>query len=106
MTIWKATEFDEYKLKPLTVSDIKDAEERLEVRLPKAYLEILMKQNGGHIKYNAHPSPMPTDWGESFVQAEYIMGIGQQNGILESSYFIKEWGLPEGLVLFNGDGHS
>lgn len=106
MTIWKAIEFDEYKLKALTVTDIKEAEERLEVRLPKAYLELLTEQNGGNINFNAHPSPVSTAWGENFVQVEYIMGIGQQNGILESSYFIKEWGLPEGLVLFNGDGHS
>ncbi|WP_404448282.1 SMI1/KNR4 family protein [Sutcliffiella horikoshii] len=105
MTIWKATEFDEYELKPLTVSDIKEAEERLEVRLPKAYLELLMEQNGGNINYNAHPSPVPTDWGENFVQVEYIMGIEKENGILGNSYFIKEWGLPEGLILFNGDGH-
>ncbi|WP_404469682.1 SMI1/KNR4 family protein [Sutcliffiella horikoshii] len=106
LTIWKATESDEYKLKPLTVSDIKEVEDRLKVRLPKAYLELLMEQNGGQIVFNAHPSPVPTDWGDSYVQVEYIMGIGKENGILRNSYFLKEWGLPEGLILFNGDGHS
>ncbi|MDQ7860318.1 SMI1/KNR4 family protein [Peribacillus frigoritolerans] len=27
-------------------------------------------------------------------------------GILENDYYIKEWELPEGLILFNGDGHT
>ncbi|MEV5113863.1 hypothetical protein [Peribacillus frigoritolerans] len=62
-------------------------------------------QNGGQPICNAHPSPVPTVWGESFVIVEHIKGIGSGNGILENDYYIKEWELPEGLILFNGDGH-
>lgn len=32
--------------------------------------------------------------------------MGKEKGILESEYLIKEWDLPENVVLISGDGHS
>ncbi|MBO1001005.1 SMI1/KNR4 family protein [Bacillus sp. SD075] len=93
-------------LQPLTDEIVKKAEELFNVTLPNSYIAILKQQNGGQPICNAHPSPVPTVWGESFVIVEHIKGIGAGNGILENDYYIKEWELPEGLILFNGDGHT
>lgn len=103
--IWEASN-TEYKLQPLTDEMVKKAEEQFKVELPNSYLTILKQQNGGQPIYNAHPSPLPTVWGENFIIVEHIKGIGTDNGILENDYFINEWVLPEGLILFNGDGHT
>ncbi|MFS0605580.1 SMI1/KNR4 family protein [Peribacillus frigoritolerans] len=104
-SIWEDSN-DEYMLQPLTDEIIKKAEELFNVTLPDSYIAILKQQNGGQPICNAHPSPVPTVWGESFVIVEHIKGIGSGNGILENDYYIKEWELPEGLILFNGDGHT
>ncbi|MFE0505102.1 SMI1/KNR4 family protein [Peribacillus butanolivorans] len=104
-SIWQASN-DEYMLQPLTDEIIKKAEELFNVTLPNSYIAILKQQNGGQPICNAHPSPVPTVWGETFVIVEHIKGIGAGNGILENDYYIKEWELPEGLILFNGDGHT
>ncbi|MED3790369.1 SMI1/KNR4 family protein [Peribacillus frigoritolerans] len=104
-SIWEESN-DEYMLQPLTDEIVKKAEELFNVTLPNSYIAILKQQNGGQPICNAHPSPVPTVWGESFVIVEHIKGIGSGNGILENDYYIKEWELPEGLILFNGDGHT
>lgn len=98
-SIWQEDN-DYYKLPPLSEGDIKMVEKLFKVKLPDSYLNILMVQNGGHIIYNAFPIE------DSYIEAEYIYGIGEMNGILSSPYFIKEWEMPEGLILFNGDGHT
>lgn len=32
--------------------------------------------------------------------------MGKNPGILDSKYLLKEWDMPDGLILFNGDGHT
>lgn len=97
---------DEFKLQPLTEEIFKEAEEAFGVKLPESYYAILNVQNGGNIIYNAFPSATPTAWAETFIAIDHIRGIGIENGILNNAYFIKEWDMPEGLILFSGDGHS
>jgi len=56
----------------------------------------------------------PTAWAPDHVPVDVIFGIpavgdvgrfGTGVGILQTAYMTKEWGLPGGLVLLNGDGH-
>lgn len=105
LNIWKNTDNDFYKLDPVNEMEINNAELELGVKLPNTYKKQITIQNGGFIIYNAHPSPVPTVWGENLVKFDAIMGIGKHGGILESEYFIKEWGMPVGLIMLNGDGH-
>lgn len=105
--IWQ--EDTEYgKLEPLTDEMVKKAEEKLGIKLPNSYISILKQQNGGYIKFNAHPSDVPTSWADNHVNIDHIFGIatGKEKGILESEYLIREWGLPKNVVLISGDGHS
>ncbi|PLR70679.1 SMI1/KNR4 family protein [Bacillus sp. UMB0728] len=103
--IWQ--EDDEYyKLKPLTDKEVEKAENKLKVKLPKSYIYLLKEQNGGYINYNSFPSNVPTSWADDHINIEHILGIGEENSILESEYLIKEWGLPKNIVLISGSGHS
>ncbi|MFF2288694.1 SMI1/KNR4 family protein [Peribacillus butanolivorans] len=88
--------------KPVTDSEIAEFEEQLNIKLPSTYLELLRIQNGGYITYNAFKN----DTLENGIMIDHIYGIGGELSILDSTYLIKEWELPEKLVLFAGDGHT
>ena len=82
------------------------AEAKLKIKLPKKYIEILKQQNGGVIKFDSLPTEVLTSWADDHVNVDHILGIGEDSGILESGYLIKEWDLPKNIVLISGDGHS
>jgi hypothetical protein len=103
--IWRK-DSEYFKLKPLTDKAVEEAEEKLKVKLPESYINLLKEQNGGYIIYDSFPSTVPTSWAEDHIDVDHIMGIGEEDGILKSNYLIEEWGLPENIVLFSGDGHS
>jgi hypothetical protein len=95
-----------YKLTPLTDEAVENAEEKLKVKLPKSYIKLLKEQNGGSINYNSFPSSVPTSWANTRIHVNHIFGIGDEHSILNSEYLIGEWGLPQNIVIFYGDGHS
>ncbi len=106
-SIWQKD--NEYgKLEPLSDEAVKIAEETLNIKLPISYINILKQQNGGYIKFNAHPTDVPTSWADNHVNVDHLFGIGlgKEKGILDSEYLIKEWGLPKNVVILAGDGHS
>ncbi|MDQ0252637.1 hypothetical protein J2S74_000009 [Evansella vedderi] len=107
-SIWQ-TDNDYERLQDLTDEIVEKAEEKLKVKLPKTYINILKEQNGGYINYNSHPCSEPNSWAEDHVHIDHFFGIGDlagNEGILQSPYLIKEWDLPENIVLISGDGHT
>lgn len=103
--IWEETE-ENLEMAPLTEEMINKVQKELGVKLPESYLQLLREQNGGAIRFNAHPASEPNAWSEDHVQIDYFMGIGEGGGILDNAYLIEEWDMPKGLVLLSGDGHS
>ena len=95
-----------FTLRSLTNADVVAAENRLNVKFPPAYVNMVLEQNGGMIVRNAFPAPDHPNFTEPFVEVDYIYGIGSNTGLFDSVYFQQEWGLPDGLLLFNGDGHA
>jgi hypothetical protein len=104
-SIWQKDD-EYYKLEPLTDDMVKNAEEKLKLKLPQSYINILKEQNGGYIKFDSYPTEVPTSWSDNHINVDHILGIGEENGILESEYLIEEWGLPNNIVLISGSGHS
>lgn len=105
--IWQ--EDNDYgKLEPLTDEMVKKAEDDLGIKLPHPYIQLLKQQNGGYLIFNAHPKDVPTSWAPDHVNVNHLFGIGMgtEKGILDSSYLIQEWDLPENIVLISGDGHA
>lgn len=95
-----------YKLTPLTDEAVENAEKKLKVKLPKSYIKLLKEQNGGSINYDSFPSSVPTSWADTRIHVNHIFGIGAEHSILNCEYLIGEWGLPQNIVIFSGDGHS
>lgn len=103
-SIWQ--EDDEHKLNPTTKETVAIVEEKLKVKLPESYISLLKEQNGGYIIFDSYPTDFPTSWADDHIHIDHIRGIGEEGGILESDYLIKEWGLPKKIVLISGDGHT
>ncbi|MEC1270949.1 SMI1/KNR4 family protein [Bacillus vallismortis] len=104
--IWENSEHDPFRLKDISEDEIKNVEQELNLTLPEQYKKLIIQQNGGLINFNACPTKHITSWADDHIQVDHMRGIGKDLGILESDYLIKEWGLPQRLLLIQGDGHN
>ncbi|MGD7062916.1 SMI1/KNR4 family protein [Bacillus altitudinis] len=105
-SFWEIDEEAYYTLKKINAEEIAKAEKKLGVTLPDTYKKLILEQNGGYTVHNAFPTTHSNSWAEDHIQFNHLLGIAEDEGIMDSAYLIKEWELPEGLVLINGDGHN
>lgn len=100
---------------PLTDEMVTRAESTLGLLLPSSYLALMRRCNGGYLTDTAVPTSRPTSWAADHVSVSAIFGIpalgdegsdGTGRGVLCTAYMTREWGLPQGLVLLDGDGHT
>lgn len=104
---------------PLTDAMLAHAEAVLAVRLPRDYVNLLRRRNGGPTLYDADysialpraPRSEPDVRSLSFPEMSGIGPVAREpherrHDILETPDMIAEWGLPQGLVLLAGDGHA
>lgn len=105
-SFWEIDEEGYYTLRKITAEEVAKAEKKLGVTLPVTYKKLIIQQNGGYIVHNAFPTTHSNSWAEDHIQFNHLLGIAEDEGIMDSAYLIKEWELPEGLVLINGDGHT
>lgn len=105
-SLWEIDEEGYYTLKKINEAEIAKAEKKLGVTLPNTYKKLILEQNGGYTIHNAFPTTHSNSWAEDHIQFNHLLGIAAGEGIMDSAYLIKEWELPEGLVLINGDGHT
>jgi hypothetical protein len=112
MTI-KSLEFwdsNYYKNPVLSEQMIEHAQQKLGVKLPDLFIELLKIQNGGYTRGFAFPMKTKTSWSENHVPLNELFGIvldenlNSGHNILLSEYMIKEWGLPQNQVLLTGEG--
>ncbi|MFL0451381.1 SMI1/KNR4 family protein [Bacillus altitudinis] len=105
-SFWEIDEEGYYTLKKINEAEIAKAEKKLGVTFPNTYKKLILEQNGGYTIHNAFPTTHSNSWAEDHIQFNHLLGIAEDEGIMDSGYLIKEWELPEGLVLINGDGHT
>ncbi|MBU8698443.1 SMI1/KNR4 family protein [Bacillus pumilus] len=105
-SFWEIDDEGYYTLKKITAEEVAKAEKKLGVTLPDTYKKLILEQNGGYTVHNAFPTTHSNSWAEDHIQFNHLLGIAEDEGIMDSAYLIKEWELPEGLVLINGDGHT
>ncbi|MEJ2857867.1 MULTISPECIES: SMI1/KNR4 family protein [unclassified Saccharothrix] len=89
---------------PLTEDLVRGAETSLGVRLPRAYLGLLARRNGGTPRRRCVFTPFPTSWAPDHFEIRGLRGIGGKWGIdspdLGSRYMVEEWGYPDvGVVI-------
>ncbi|WP_240467240.1 SMI1/KNR4 family protein [Streptomyces salinarius] len=91
----------EYVGPPVDGEMIRRAEQTLQVRLPKSYVDLLAVQNGGMLRNRCYPTEFPTSWAPDHVCVDAIWGIGGGWGVdVLSPSAIAEWRYPDiGVVL-------
>lgn len=106
MDIWKEDE-SSYTLSRLTNEDINLAEKHFNVKLPKAYINLLKQKNGGELHYNALPISLDRWENDNHIIIDHLLGIKENNGIMETDYYVKEWEIKRrNIILLSGDGHE
>jgi len=100
------------------VSDslIQEVESILNVKLPDSYIGLMREKNGAYLEEQLVkvdgdiPDDLKYYIDDNYISMGSISGIGLNENntgcILSTKYLINEWGLPERLVLFDGDGHT
>jgi hypothetical protein len=99
-------EEDDYYTGPnLEAEMVRRAEDLLGIRLPRTYIELLYRRNGGIPKNRCCSTEFTTSWAPDHIQISAIRGIGGEWGIdatsgLGSADMIAEWGYPDvGVVI-------
>jgi hypothetical protein len=101
----------------VTDSQIAAFESQSGRKLPKEYVQLLKRRNGGYfpdeLRITVDVSKVPED--ERYYFDEGQVGFGSYFGLSEgdgpflltqSVELAEEWELPEGLLLIDGDGHT
>lgn len=91
-----------YALAPFDKETIDLVERKLQLKLPKDYVNLMKIQNGGYLRRNLFKM------NEEEIILDELFGISanEAEGILRTIYMREEWGLPENIILLSGDGHS
>ncbi|MEK8107142.1 SMI1/KNR4 family protein [Micromonospora sp. M12] len=85
---------------PLTDEVLREVEAELGRTLPKAYVDLARRHNGGLFARDAHPSPSRTSWSAGHVGVYTLAAIGRTAsfslcGELGHAFWIAEWGYPD-----------
>lgn len=110
--IWANHVLDDYELDPLDDKAIEKVEEKLGIKLPISYINLLEEKNGGELKCNRYPYVYEQDIDEENLEEnadltiDFLHGIStkKSEGVLESIYLIKEWELPKDIVILSSNG--
>jgi len=104
---WDDSEYalDSYVSEPPTDDMIASVEQELGYKLPKDYITLMKRHNGGVPMNTCFPTTMATSWADNHIAITGIMGIGHQKsyslcGDLGSRFMIEEWGYPDIGVVF------
>lgn len=96
---------DVYTGPPLDAELLHRAQQALHVQLPRAYIELLTRRNGGVPRRRCFPTDFSTSWASDHFEIRALLGVGGDWGIDSESgqgskVMIAEWGYPGvGLVV-------
>lgn len=106
-TFWEESEYarETYVSEPFSDDLLNSIQAELGYRLPRSYVALMRRQNGGKPRNTCCPTPRPTTWASDHVAIEGIMGIGRDKrcslcGAAGSRLWVDEWGYPAIGVYF------
>lgn len=105
INMWRPFYASGIVLEKLTKEDVWKAEEHFGVKLPREYVELLRIQNGGYLLKDSINIGVEID-NEHTLAIDYLLGIKEDKGIMETGYLLNEWGIDSNhLIVISGDGH-
>jgi hypothetical protein len=84
---------------------LRDVEVELGLSLPRSYVDLCRRHNGGPLALTAFPSPVPTSWASDHVAVTSVAAIGRTSpnslcGQFGHRFWVEEWGYPDIGVYF------
>ena len=92
LDIWEE-EYDHYFKGPFNSEMLKKIQQQLEIDLPESYINLMTKRNGFYLKYKYFPTNTPNSCANNYVYVDFLYGIGENPGLLDSLYLRREWGI-------------
>jgi hypothetical protein len=107
-TFWEDSDYatENYVDAPPTPQVIKAVEAKLGYKLPAAYVELALIQNGGIPRNTNHRTDAPTSWSDDHIAITGIYSIGSNKlyslcgGTFNSKFWEEEWGYPSIGIYF------
>ncbi|WP_170164133.1 SMI1/KNR4 family protein [Gallaecimonas pentaromativorans] len=98
-------------------AEVSKIEKELGVKFPQSYISLMKDWNGGYLHEehqilieNDVPEDLIYYLGERFWTVGSVAGISadlnNSEGIINKSKTAHEWGIPEKVIAFDGDGHT
>ncbi|MEK5101159.1 SMI1/KNR4 family protein [Cytobacillus sp. FSL M8-0252] len=101
--LW-AEELDEYYKGEVDSELVENIQKELNMDLPDSYIQLMKKRNGFYFKNKYFSTDTPNSWANNSVHVDFLYGIGQEPGLLDSLYLRKEWGIrSKKLLIISAD---
>ncbi|RUL54058.1 SMI1/KNR4 family protein [Lysinibacillus antri] len=97
-------ELDDYNQGEFDLETIETIQKELKIDLPDSYIQLMKKRNGFYLKKKYYPTDIPNSWATNSVHVDFLYGIGENPGILDTIYLRKEWGIrSKKLLIISAD---
>ncbi|KYG34957.1 SMI1/KNR4 family protein [Alkalihalobacillus trypoxylicola] len=101
--LWEK-ELDDYYLGEPSTEQIEKIQNELNIVLPSSYVNLMKNRNGFYLTNKYFPTNEPNSWSEQSVYIDYLLGIGESPGILDTLYLRKEWGIrSQKLIIISAE---
>lgn len=103
LELWEE-EFDDYFKGQVDLEMLEKIQQKLKVDLPESYINLMEKRNGFYLKRKYFPINTPNSWANNSIYVDFLYGIGEEPGLLDSIYLRKEWGIrSKKLLIISAD---
>ena len=90
--LWEEA-LDEYFKGQVDLLMLEKIQQKLKVTLPDSYINLMEKRNGFYVNRKYFPTSTPNSWANNSVHVDFLYGIGEEPGLLDTIYLRKEWGI-------------
>lgn len=84
-------EFDDYYIGEVDLEMLEAVQKKLNIVLPISYVDLMKKRNGFYLNKKYFPTSTPNSWSNNSVYVDFLYGIGEDPGLLDTIYLRKEW---------------
>jgi hypothetical protein len=98
LDLWEEETDDFYK-GVVDLETLERFQKEIKLDLPKSYINLLTKRNGFYLKKKYFPTTVSNSWANNFVFVDFLYGLGENPGLLDSNYLRKEWGIRSKKLL-------
>ena len=98
LELWEE-ELDDYFKGQIDLEMLKKIQQEIKADLPESYKNLMRKRNGFYLKNKYFPTDTPNSWANNSVYVDFLYGIGEDPGLLDSIDLRREWGIRSKKLL-------